>query len=195
MKKILLLTLLPFSIGCAKQEPIVTPLAESMYHSPLIVEHVALDHPYDLNLSLTTKSKNEHNLTASMELHGGSFYVSPFATGDFLGKFTVKLDDNNYVKLGDDIIETPRSKEVFDPHPFVNGKVNWVQENTSYHYPVILKTTEDFKVSGWIRFTIEPKCTFEEIPFDIINEAGQLRIQQYPKLDKRTCGTTNRPEE
>lgn len=190
MKKILLLTLLPFSIGCAKQEPTVTPLAASMYHSPLIVEHVAMDHPYDLNLRITTRGTNEHNLTASMKLYGGSFYVSPFTTGDFSGKFTVELDDNDYVILGDDIIETPRSKEVFDPHPFINGKVNWVQENTSYHYPVTLNTTEDFKVSGWIRFTIEPKCTFEEIPFDIINEAGQLSILQYPKLDKRSCGTT-----
>ena len=121
--------------------------------------------------------------------------MSPFSTGDFSGKFTLTIDDNSYLNLGYEILESPRSKEVFDPHPFVNGKVNWVQENTRYVYPITLSNNEDFKVRGWIRFTIEPKCTFEEIPFDIICEAGTVRVQQYPKLNKTSCsevsGNTN----
>ena len=193
MKNILLILFGTALMACSDKE-VTTAQSLSMYHSPMIDTEIAMDNPYRLTLDLETVENGSHHLVANMDLFGGSFYVSPHATGDFKGKFAVEVPQNEHVILGDDFTESPCSKEVFDPHPFVNGLVNWVQEDTEYHYPLSMNTDQDFKVSGFIRFTIEPKCTLEEIPFDIICENGQLRVQRYPALDKRTC-TTAAPDQ
>ena len=183
-----------FTTSCTNQEAPIVSHGASMYDSPLIVEHQAMNNPYELSLELNPGNVvNDYSLIASMKLFGGSFYVSPFATGDFSGKFTLEIEQNNHLKLGQEIIETPPSREVFDPHPFVNGKVNWVQENTTYNYQVSVTSLQDFKVTGWVRFTIEPKCTYEEIPFDVVSKDGKVWVQQYPKLDKTTCKEANQP--
>ena len=105
--------------------------------------------------------------------------MSPHSTRDFTGRFTIELADYDNLTLGDDFIETPRSKEVIDPHQFVNGPVNWVQEDTRYDYHLTLKSQEDFEVGGKIIFTIEPKCTLEEIPFLIKYKSGVLTIEKW----------------
>ena len=192
MKNITSLFFLLLAIGCADKEVGIAQNL-SMYDSPLIDADVALKNPYELTMNVRPTGANEYSLIASMKLFGGSFYVSPLSKGDFSGKFTVEVESNDFLKLGDVITETPSSKEVFDPHPFVNSKVNWVQRDTENDYEIALTTTKDFQVSGWVRFTIEPKCTFEEIPFEIISKNGVLTVQQYPKLDKRTCGEPDEP--
>jgi hypothetical protein len=159
-----------------------------MYDSPFIDRQVALDHPYELKLSVENVDSDHYDLVTNMKLFGGSFYVSPHAERDFTGRFTIVIEDNDKLVLASEFIETPRSKEVFDPHPFVSGEVNWVSEDTRYDHHLTVISKEDFKVSGMIRFTIEPKCTLEEIPFDVILEDGVLTVQQYPKLKKGICG-------
>lgn len=187
MKNIIKLVALLSVIGCTEKDTLVSAQDTRMYNSPAIDPAMANDHPYDLSLQVEDAGMNEYSLLIRMNLFGGSFFVSPHANGTFSGRFSVALEENDNVYLGEDFIETPLSKEVFDPHPFVDGKVNWVAENTVYDYPLKVLSNRDFKVNGMIRFTIEPKCTLEEIPFSISSEGGKVTVQRYPKLDKRTC--------
>jgi hypothetical protein len=79
--------------------------------------------------------------------------------------------------LGEDPEEIPRSVEVIDNHPFVNGPINWVHEKTTYKYPLIVNSNEDFTVGGKIIFVIEPKCTLEEIPLFFKQKEGVLTVE------------------
>ncbi|GGK50315.1 MULTISPECIES: hypothetical protein [Flavobacteriaceae] len=56
------------------------------------------------------------------------------------------------------------------------SQVNWVRENTTYKRPLKVKSKYDFEAFGRIRFTIEPRCTLEEIPLGIICKDGILKI-------------------
>ena len=149
-----------------------------MYDSPLIDREVAINNPYELTFDIKKVKDDQYSIVTTMKLFGGSFYVSPHSSREFKGRFTIELADNDHLILGDDFKETPRSKEVFDPHQFVNGLVNWVQEDTRYDYPLHVKSQEDFDVGGKIFFTIEPKCTLEEIPFIIKYRSGVLSIEE-----------------
>jgi len=150
-----------------------------MYDSPLIDREVALNNPYELTFDIEKVKGDQYSMVTTMKLFGGSFYVSPNSTRDFKGRFTIEIADNDNLILGDDFIETPRSKEVFDPHQFVNGPVNWVQEDTRYHHQLTVTSQEDFEVGGKIIFTIEPKCTLEEIPFLIKYKSGVFTIEKW----------------
>ncbi|MBI1286478.1 MAG: hypothetical protein GC178_02765 [Flavobacteriales bacterium] len=187
MKNIIKLVALLLVIGCSEKETTVAAQETSMDHSSLIDTVIAYEHPYDLSIDIENAGPKGYNLLIRMDLFGGSFFASPYAGDKLKGRFSVVLDENDHVRLGKDFIETPRSQEVFDPQPFVDGNVNWITVNTVYNYPVEVSSHTDFKVNGMIRFTIEPKCTFEEIPFSISSESGKVTVQRYPKLDKRTC--------
>lgn len=75
------------------------------------------------------------------------------------------------------LIETPPSVEEYDPHPFVNGYVNWVRENTSYQQQIKRLSDGTFVVKGFVQFTIEPRCTLEKIPFFIKYNQSDMRVE------------------
>lgn len=163
--------------------PSATPtprvLEVSMYDSPEIDHEVAMDHPYDIVFNVKKTSDGQHQLVTSMKLHGGSFYVSPHSTTDFKGKFKIELATNDDLSIGDKFVETPRSVEVVDPHQFVNGPVNWVQEDTKYVYPLRVNSKEDFTIGGKIIFVIEPKCTLEQVPIMFKYRSGVLTVEKW----------------
>ncbi|TBN06727.1 hypothetical protein EYD45_02260 [Hyunsoonleella flava] len=133
--------------------------------------------PYKTSLRLQPSWDNRYNLIVDMELIQGAYFISPNSTRDFKGKFTIELETSPDIKLIDGLIEYPLTKEENDPHPFVNGKVNWVRENTTYTQKIKLMTDEDFTVRGLIRFTIEPRCTLEKIPIVIFMDKGELKFE------------------
>jgi hypothetical protein len=179
MKYIIAFFFLSLTVACTEQMTTASTLNTSMYDSPLIDREVALNNPYELTFDIEKGKDGQYSIVANMKLYGGSFYVSPHSTTEFKGRFTVELAFYDHLAIGDDFVETPRSKEVIDPHPFVNGPVNWVQEDTRYEYPLIVNSQEDFDVGGKIYFTIEPKCTLEEIPFMIKYRSGVLSIEDW----------------
>ena len=150
-----------------------------MYDIPLSDRTAALEHPYDLEFRLEKGEGNTYTLITTMDLHGGSFYISPNAKRDFKGKFRVEIADQDHVVLGERIKEIPRSVEVIDLHPFVDGTVEWVNEDTRYEHTFTLMTKEDLDVGGKYSFTIEPKCTLEEVPFMIKQRSGVLTIEKW----------------
>ena len=112
-----------------------------------------------------------------MKLYDNAFFVSPNAKREFLGKFKFVIDDNDKFNQEGALLEAPLSKEEFDPHPFVNGHVNWVKENTTYKQQLQLTTEKDFEVMGFIQFTIEPRCTLEKIPIIIKYSNAKLKAE------------------
>lgn len=179
MKYIIIFLCLSLTVACTEKTTTTSNQNVSMYDSPLIDRQVAFNNPYELTFDIEKGKDDQYSMVTTMKLFGGSFYVSPHSTRDFTGRFTIELAEYDNLELGDDFIETPRSKEVFDPHQFVNGLVNWVQEDTRYDYQLTLKSQEDFEVGGKIIFTIEPKCTLEEIPFIIKYKSGVLTIEKW----------------
>jgi hypothetical protein len=185
MKNIIFLLSLSFLAACAEKvptsslEPTTPVLNVSMYDSPFIDKEIAIDHPYELAYRVEKTGDGQFDLITTMKLFGGSFYVSPNSSGDFSGKFTIEVADNENLQVGTDFLETPRSKEVIDPHQFVNGPVNWVKEDTRYEHRLTVKTQEDFDIGGKIFFTIEPKCTLEEIPLMFKYRSGDLTVEEW----------------
>ena len=186
MKYIIPVLALTLVIACTvKKEPTsyierATPVLNvSMYDVPLIDREIALNQPYELAYSVEKLKKDKFSMITTMKLFGGSFYVSPHSSRDFSGKFTIEIAPNENLKLEADFTETPRSKEVIDPHQFVNGPVNWVNEDTRYEHQLTVKTKEDFDIGGKIFFTIEPKCTLEEIPVMFKYRSGVLTIEEW----------------
>lgn len=132
---------------------------------------------YELEFKLDNIEGGIYNLILDMELKNDSYFVSPNAKTDFSGKFKVIIDDQNKIKQIGKLIETPLSVEEFDPHPFVNGNINWVRENTTYKQQLQRKSNEAFEISETLQFTIEPSCTLEKIPFFIKYSDGNMRIE------------------
>jgi len=160
-------------------EPIIPVLKVSMYDSPLIDREAAINHPYDLAFEVEKTGEDQYTLITTIKLFGGSFYISPHSTGDFKGKFTIEIAANDKLKMGDDFLEIPRSKEVIDMHPFVDGPVNWVNADTRYKHRFTVISQEDFDIGGKIFFTIEPKCTLEEIPLMFKYRSGVLTVEKW----------------
>ena len=185
MKNIITLFFLSLTVACTEKEsttsiePTTPVLNVSMYDSPFIDAEVARNNPYELAYAVEKIGENQYSLITTMKLFGGSFYVSPHSTGDFKGKFRIEVAPNDNLKMGDDFIEIPRSKEVIDRHPFVNGPVNWVKEDTRYEHPLTVKSQADFDIGGKIIFTIEPKCTLEQIPLMFKYRSGVLTVEKW----------------
>jgi hypothetical protein len=176
-KLITLLIVLFISIGCTSDKKKITAALETekIKETKISKDFTTIkDTEYTLHFEIENTNIQKPILVISIELHNGSYFVSPHAKRDFKGKFYMDLGSYTHLDFEGDIIETPRSVEEIDEHPFVNGTINWVRENTTYKQQLNIKSEEDFEVYGRVRFTIEPRCTLEEIPFIISYKNGVI---------------------
>lgn len=157
----------PIILTCKKGS-----LEYSIFDKPDIINDL-----YAVKFSSTAQSDELHNLIIDIHLKNGGHFVSPNATRDFKGKFTMIFENTNAFELVGKLNETPLTVEELDLHPFVNGPVNWVRENTTYTQKIKLNTTNTFEAKGHIQFTIEPACTLEKIPFIIKQTDGTLKFE------------------
>ena len=185
MKNVIALVVLSVAIGCTDESPTISAQNSKSCRSILIDSDVPFDHEYDLKLSVENLGNEEYNLVSVIDFHNGAFTASPLTNKDMKGCFKISLKENDNLTMDDSIEEIPRSVEKIDEF---GNLVNWVNERTTYKKTFKVNSEEYFKVSGMVSFTIEPTCTFEEIPFEIYYGNEELHLQQYPKLDKRTCG-------
>lgn len=186
MKNAIVIILLSFATACAQKEvqtdakqydPSIPVLAVSMYDSPSIDHQVAISHPYDAEFKVEKTPNGDYELVTSIDLHGGSFYVSPHTKTGFKGKFRIEVAPNDDLSIDTNFVEIPRTTTVIDPHRFVHDPVNWVTEDTKYNYPLILHTQEDFTIGGKLIFVIEPKCTLETIGLLFKYKNGVLTVE------------------
>jgi hypothetical protein len=133
--------------------------------------------PYTIALSYDQVDDNTFTLIIDMSLEDDAHYVSPNSKVAYKGRFTMFLKDHSNLELQGDLNETPRTVEEIDSHPFVNGPINWVRENTKYTQQVKINADEDFELLGHIQFTIEPLCTLEKIPIVIAYKNGVFKFE------------------
>lgn len=181
MNKSIILLLLFLNFGCTndnQQANISKDIAKIEEPKTIITSEVLniTDDLYNLQIKIETTENNKHNLIVSVKLKNDSYFVSPNAKRDFKGKFYMDFGSYNNIDFDGNIIETPLSIEEYDPHPFVNGYINWVRVNTTYKQPLNMLSDDDFEVFGRLKFTIEPRCTLEEIPFAISCKNGKMKV-------------------
>lgn len=185
MKNIIALFVLSAVIGCTEESPSISAQNLSSCRLMLIDSTVPYNHEYDLSLFIENAGNNEYQLVAIIDFHNGAFTASPLSNNDLKGLFKIVLKANDKFTLDDSFEETPRSVAKIDQF---GNLVNWVSEKTTYKRALNLRPQNDFKVSGMVSFTIEPTCTFEEIPFDFflrewritdteISKIGQVNLQ------------------
>ena len=189
MKNLLVLSILLIGVSCKQHstqvqdelaivETIVTTAPDLNYE--IVNEPEARHpHPYEVKFEMQQLKEDVYDFVVHMKLNDGSYFVSPNAKRDFKGKFTMEFDDNQQLELVSDLLETPRSVEEYDPHPYVRGTVNWVREDTKYRQRVQRTAQDNFHVKGFIQFTIEPQCTLEKVPFIIKYEEGEMRAEVF----------------
>jgi hypothetical protein len=132
--------------------------------------------PYDVKFQVKKLKSKTYNLIIDMELEKDAHYVSPNSKGNYSGIFTMILEDNKKIHVNGKFSESPQSKESVDP--WSGNPVNFVQEDTTHKQQFTIANTNDFEVSGYIQFTIEPRCTLEKVHFKIMQKSGVLEIQK-----------------
>ena len=142
-------------------------------------EMITVNHEYyDLQIKVE-KINNKNNLVVNLKPKNNSFFMSPYEEQEALGKYYMDL--GSYINLSFDgcNIESPSSKKEFGPQkfPIEFGKdIKWISDETTYSQPLKLETKDDFQVFGRIKFTIEPSCTLEIIPFAIRYKNGKMSV-------------------
>jgi len=173
MKKLIIILAVLSSLACNSNDPEPYQTTKPTPHFLNNSEQVA--EPYDLEFKLEGTKKDGYKIVVEFKPHGGSYTASPLSNNDFTGLFTISLEENDLLSLVGDYEEYPPSEETTDS--FSGQPVNWVREHTCYKRLLKLKTEQDFEVSGLVSFTIEPLCTFEEIPFTLSYQSGELTIK------------------
>lgn len=135
---------------------------------------IVSDELYTLQFKIEKTKSNQHNLVIDIDLHKGSSFISPFEEKEFLGKFYMDLGDYTNITFDGNLIETPKANSRYDG--FENAQVIWVEENTSYTQALNINTEDNFEVFGRVIFTIEPRCTLEQIPFGIAYKDGKIQF-------------------
>ena len=140
-------------------------------------EMITINHEYyDLSIKIEP-FKNDYNLIIEMNPKKGSHFISPKEQKSFSGKFYMDLGSYKNIAFVNCLLETPESKVEYGPTPenFSIG-VKSVYQKTTYTRILKTKTEKDFEVFGRIQFTIEPSCTFEQIPFAIKYKNGKMSL-------------------
>jgi len=158
------IVLLSITIGTSQQS-VKTFKNIATVQSETFTEFTINDSEYTLHFELEETNNKEQFLVISMELHNNSEYISPFEDKEFSGKFYLNLGTTKNINFEESIIETPQAVDSYDK--FGNQYVKWVKVNTTYRQKLNINTKEDFEVLGRLEFTIEPRCTLEQIPFKI----------------------------
>lgn len=138
---------------------------------------------YDIHINIENINRQQ-NLVVAMTLHKDAYYFSPNEKKAYKGKFFMDLGSDKNLSFDGTIIENPLAKIGSGPYPITtkfNKDVKVVYVNTTYKQPLNLKSKENFEVYGRIQFTIEPSCTFEEIPFTISYLNGKLQVKPATK--------------
>ena len=131
---------------------------------------------YDIQFKIEKLNSKTFNLNINIALDSGAYFVSPLSGGDYKGIFNISIPENEHLTLADGLSEIPKSVESIDP--WTGGKVNLVNETTTYSKTFNINSTSNFELMGKVKFVIEPRCTLEEITFSIVYRDGNIAIRK-----------------
>ena len=125
MNNYLFYGLLQFLIGFTAEkiqpQEVVATTAIEKSMPPLVTyfsdDVVFKDELYTAILRVDKQQNETYQMDIQMHLKKGAYFVSPNAKGNFSGRFTLVLTENDKLQQSGAIIETPLSVEEFDNHP------------------------------------------------------------------------------
>ncbi len=130
--------------------------------------------PYSMKPTLSQENETQFKIDVIIEPQEGSYILSRYASQDFIGKFTIEIDENPFIKESAMLLESPESDIIYEPFSKSDQKAILKKTTCTQNYRI--NTTDDFKVTGKIYFVIEPKCTLEEHPFSIIQTHNVISL-------------------
>ena len=147
---------------------------DSVYVSPTHFSDdlVRDDALYTSIIRVDKQENDEYLFTVQMYLKKNAYFVSPNEPKIFSGKFTIVITEPQKISTTGTIAELPLS--TVDKN---EGFVHLVRKNTTYKQTLKVLSEEDFEASGYIQFTIEPRCTLEKIPFVLSFVNGKLSVK------------------
>ena len=147
---------------------------DSVYVSPTHFSDdlVRDDALYTSIIRVDKQENDEYLFTVQMYLKKNAYFVSPNEHKNFSGKFTIVITEPQKISANGTITELPLS--TVDKN---EGFVHLVRKNTTYKQTLKVLSEEDFEASGYIQFTIEPRCTLEKIPFVLSFVNGKLSVK------------------
>lgn len=127
---------------------------------------------YHVKIDLEKINDSSYYLTVKMMVLKGAYYVSPYTKKNFKGKFKLILNPNNKMNVDPYLLSIPDSQA----QSIINGSLDWIRVDTLYKQLFHVNQQEDFTATGFIQFVIEPRCTFEKIPFSIVKKNGLIQV-------------------
>jgi len=180
MNKLILTSTLFICLSCTTNETTVkangtnnTSLQEDVkYSNSLTVE----ESDYSIKIEVINQKSAHPSLLISMVLKDGAYFASPLTKEELKGKFYYDFGEYTNLEFFNKVIETPLFIKNTDVTSNILDPAWAVKSNTTYEQQLTLKTKKDFEVLGRVQFTIEPRCTFETIPFGIKYENGEFKL-------------------
>ncbi len=180
MYNLIITTTLFFCLSCNTNETTVEPTKNkgiSMQDEIKYSESLTIEKPdYSIKIEVINQKSEHPTLKMSMELKNDSYYASPLTNVDLKGKFFYDFGEYVNLEFHQEVIENPISPQSKNVKENILEPSWAVKTNTTYEQELTLKTDKNFEVLGRVQFTIEPRCTFETIPFGIKYENGEYKM-------------------
>ncbi|MFK8046177.1 MAG: hypothetical protein AB8B72_11825 [Crocinitomicaceae bacterium] len=141
-----------------------------------IITDSKMDDSVQVDLSIKLLNENMAELKIDMSLFGDTWIVSPLEKNYPYGEMRLELQENNFLTVTDSISEKPMSSFISDENVEEPYKV--ITKQSELIQKIKLKSKQNFEVSGYIFFILEPVCRPYEIYFTIshIKENIDVRI-------------------
>lgn len=173
MKLFVFLFLVNINVACAQPTIDYNPLKQQFTSDMLVLYPFGpKGAPYLINIEIEKTVAGVYYLVSTIDFMDSSFVASPFSKKDFKGKFLANLVERKYVSLSEEVSSIPNLQSSI----YGTEAADWIRKKTTFKQRIILDKDVDFETEGQLSFTIEPRCTFEIIPFILSYKKGILKV-------------------
>lgn len=144
--------------------------------SEIVNKRTTPESSYQVTFEIDSSRSPEPRMIISIDIFDKDFLESPHANGYYTDSSTLLLDENSKLVLKDSLETLQKSIESTDP--WGHGRVNLVRRNSTFAQKLILKSPNDFEVSGTFSFVLAPEIDLQEVKFMIKNRSGNLVIEK-----------------
>jgi hypothetical protein len=149
---------------------------EELTSHKLHLAELTTDDSVQVNYQIENVNIENFNLLIHLNLFGNTWIISPLELDYPYGGMVFEITENKYFSLIDSIIESPIpviKNDVIceEPYRIITKKTTLIQK-------LKLNSIEDFKVSGYLFFVLEPICSPITLNFNIVNNSGKLTVQK-----------------
>lgn len=132
--------------------------------------------PYLVNIEIEKDMAGDFYLVSTIDFVDSAYVASPFSSKNFTGKFKADFKENKHASLHETLTATPKPMPKFSKYG-TNEVDDWIREKTTFRQRIVLSKDVDFEIEGRLSFTIEPRCSFELVPFIIAYKNGRMTVK------------------